>query len=158
MSKFKYVIVVILFIVYGCHNKSLRSDIIKSAEDHFKNQSADSVFVYDIGSYIDFDWDTLYVFGEYTTTEEISSELGFDCSCPIVGDSKQRMIFTKDKEIVYTENANIRNEDFKLQFIPKDWKVGGHLKYSKFDTLFFISRDYTNDGRIFYNLFPQKIE
>jgi hypothetical protein len=154
----KNVIFLLLLTTIGCNNKSVRTDIIRSVENHYKSPNSDSVFVYNINKFIDFDWDTLYIFGEFTTAEEISSELGFNCNCSNIGDSKESIIFVKEFKIVHSENANLRSENYKLQFNPKDWKKDGYIKYSKSDTVFIVIKDYSINGRIFYNVFPEKFE
>lgn len=92
----------LMFLCYGCSNTDdkLRSYIEKHCD--FKSKDTCDINIKDA---LNVDFDTMYVFGEYTQMEEFNSILRLPYkNTKLVEDSHYRIILLKNREIVYEDD------------------------------------------------------
>lgn len=95
----------------GCRDKIINrlSDYIDT-NCYFEGEK-DSCLI-NINNVVDFHWDRLFIFEPWSMPNDISRELGINYNGNYVEDNTRRLIFIKNKEIVYEETYNIRDKTF----------------------------------------------
>jgi|GEM_PF-1508523 hypothetical protein len=113
---------------------------------------------FDLSIATGFEWDTVYIFREYFSDEEISRTTGIEWAGSEVGDGNQRLVFIKDNKIVYVEDFDSYTTN--VQFRTMIWIAGSPanepIKYSKKETVFTVVMKKSNSRKrgYFFDLYP----
>ncbi len=95
---------------FACNHTDKR--IIKYVESVCPN-SSDTCRI-DLRKVLKVDYDCMYLFGEFTQPDEISSVMGIAYSSnKTIADSERRIILLKNNQIVYEDDFHIRFMDFE---------------------------------------------
>jgi len=94
----KFLLVTLLFT--GCKN-SLKEDIINNIDDNCKANSGCIVRIKDVTK---FNWNKLFVFGAWTSSDSIKSKINLPYSGEDVPDDYVRLIFIDNNKICYEED------------------------------------------------------
>ncbi len=91
---------------------------------------------FELRSVTTFQWDSVYVFNEFVSGEEISEFIGIDCHCFTVDESMERVIFTHNGKIVFSdEYYDISSIQFK-SIVPNEYPI----RFSNEDAVFHVNR------------------
>jgi len=144
-----FLLIIILLSIASC-SKSFDEKIADRIEENCKDQITSKCSV-DLNELTEFDWDSLYVFGGLMTVGELNQALGFECNCDHLPDNYYRLVFTKNKSIVY--ESQYYGLDGKVQFRPVE--MNGKIKFSKNQSKFFVTKkSNTPTAEFFYDLYP----
>lgn len=104
-----YIVAVSLLWLYSCTDEYC-NNLIGSIEIQCNDSYENCQFQFD--SVFDFDWDKLYIFEPYQSTEEMSEKLGTDCECDSVHDGNVYIFFMKGNQIVQKQISDCRGISF----------------------------------------------
>jgi|SaaInl1SG_22_DNA_1037389.scaffolds.fasta_scaffold13950_3 hypothetical protein len=96
-------------LLFSCNNTE--SELIEFMESNFEHIE-NSILEIDLEEAFNTQYDTLYLFGEFTQSEEISSVIGIEYNGRIVSDSKKRIILVENGCIVFETNISTKNLTF----------------------------------------------
>lgn len=144
----------IIIIFFSSCKKSISRLIIKECS----SQTSKSEFV--LGKITDFPWDKLYIFGQFTTSGEISKALNFQYSGTIVSEHEKRMVFTFQNKVSYEENFSFKNEcKSQIFFVPLLTDTAkDYISYKKSNAIFFVKKEKQDCCKdcFYYSLIPLK--
>lgn len=144
------ILISLSWVLISC-TKSFDEKIAAKIEEQCGNQSPSLRCQIILDEVTEFEWDSLYVFNGLMTVDEINQALGFDCNCDHISDNYQRLVFTKNKQIVY--ESEYYGVDGKVQFRPVE--INSEPKFSKDESKFFVVRKpNTLTSGFFYDLYP----
>lgn len=105
--------------------------------------------IFELHSVTEFEWDSVYIFNEFVSGEEISEFIGTDCHCFTVDESMERIIFTHNGKIVFSdEYYDISTVQFK-SIVPNEYPI----HFSKKNAVFHVSRFNLGQMEV-YDLLP----
>jgi hypothetical protein len=131
--------------------KSFDEKIATKIEEQCAGQSPSVRCQIALDEITEFEWDTLYVFNGLMTVDEINQALGFDCNCDHINDNYQRLIFTRNMQVVY--QSEYYGVDGKVQFRPVE--MNSEPKFSKEESEFFVvKKPNTLTSGYFFDLYP----
>ena len=98
----KILSVLFIAIISGCSNE-LKDEIINNVDRKCAGQ-ADSNCIVDISKITKFQWDKMFVFPGWTTSDSISRIIGLVYAGNDVQDDHSRLVFTNKNKIVHEED------------------------------------------------------
>lgn len=101
-NDFSLVVVLLLVIISSCTN-NVTDDLIKKTEQKCADNEH-SPCIITLNEVTEFQWDKLYLFPSWTNSDTISNRIGFEYTRDDVPDDYTRMLFTKQKQVVYEED------------------------------------------------------
>jgi hypothetical protein len=142
--------IILIFLYVKCSNK-IEFKIINSIEKNCKSTIDCQINLREI---IPFKWDSIYIFGEITSTDEISTALGFAYEGTTVQEGDKRIVFISGQKIVYEEDFNFKSNDKStIGFVPLKANIDAQktfITFSAKDAIFNIKKEARENKNYFY--------
>ncbi|MFV0469559.1 MAG: hypothetical protein ACK5MK_11610 [Dysgonomonas sp.] len=128
--KKKFIVYVVLISIFlsGCQ-KNAMDKINDYVEDNCSYLSPGDSCIMNFEEILNFSWDSLYVFGEYTNSRFISKRIRIQYEGSDVPDFSKRMIFVKGNRIVHQETFSF-NPSWKNIFVDKEFQPSNPLGFT----------------------------
>jgi len=107
----------------------------------------------DLQKILNVDYDSMFLFGEFTQPDEISSIMGITYSSnKTIPDSEKRIILLKDKQIVYENDFSTRFMKFEEITERIDTVQKNSFYLVHYSSLYLVSKDLYNESNYIYYL------
>ncbi|NET37570.1 MAG: hypothetical protein F6K19_37055 [Cyanothece sp. SIO1E1] len=147
IMKYKLILFGAVF-VFGCSTKV--SDKILSTLEKCDPSNC----IFNMEEVTDFEWDRMYIFGEYSDQEYITRVIGMEWSGSMVSDGNKRFVFIDKDTVVYVEDYS--PNQVNIQFRPLDWMGDEIANYNRNEAIFTVVKREVkpNSSSYFYDLYP----
>ena len=151
INKLKIIIYIIfVFLVFGCTNSTDKKII-----HYIQNLECIDTCCIDLRNVLNVDYDIMYLFGEFTLDDEISSIIGIEYQeNKVITDSKYRIILVKNNKIVYEDDFYQKNINFITITNERDAVNCSSLFYLvHYSPFYLVTKNYyTNSDKYQYNM------
>lgn len=145
-----FLFTIIITFVFSCTN-TLKENLVEFIENNcsFENNIGCEL---DLNKFVKEKFNHIYIFGESTTSEEISKIIGTKYKGKHISDSEYRIVFLMNHRIIIEEDF----EEDLFEFDRNDVKIYQGLVYRFYNTSkFMIVKVGNNKNKLFYILKPR---
>lgn len=136
--------IVYIFFFCGCRGH-VENDVIRKIENGCKGKVG-SGCVIDLKKITAFDWEKMYLFPAWTSTDSIEKVIGIPYDKRDVEDSHSRILFVHRDKVIYEED-----------FVSLDYN-NSTIAFQKKKSLFYTGKNYISSSDAVFNVVRTKIE